>query len=98
MTHAAGRATELIVDDHELLSYVLVIALGSRGLCAQQLTPHELLAGLDQPAPPGGLVLLDLDLGENIGGARLVSPLRRAEIHRVGGHSADPDPFNPGQA
>ena len=78
MTDAGDRPTVLIVDDHELLSYALVIALGSRGLCAQQLTPHELLARLDQPAPPGGLVLLDLDLGDNIDGARLVGPLRRA--------------------
>ncbi|MGH3924841.1 MAG: response regulator [Pseudonocardiaceae bacterium] len=77
MTGAGDRATVLIVDDHELLSHALVIALGSRGLCAQHLTPHELLARLDQPAPPGGLVLLDLDLGDNIDGARLVGPLRR---------------------
>ncbi|MGH3872155.1 MAG: LuxR C-terminal-related transcriptional regulator [Pseudonocardiaceae bacterium] len=72
------RATVLIVDDHELLSCALVIALGSRGLSAQQLSPQELLTRLDQPAPPGGLVLLDLDLGAGIDGARLVGPLRRA--------------------
>ncbi|MGH3900744.1 MAG: hypothetical protein ACRDTA_21375 [Pseudonocardiaceae bacterium] len=58
MTDAAGRATVLIFDDHELLSYALVIALDSRELCAQQLTPHELLARLNQPALPGGFVLL----------------------------------------
>jgi ActR/RegA family two-component response regulator len=68
MTHASDRPdpTVLIVDDHKLLSHALVIALGSRGLCAQQLTPHELLARLDQPATLGGLVLLDLDLGQII--------------------------------
>ena len=71
-------ATVLIVDDHQLLSFALVIALGTKGLCAQQLTPHELLTQLDQPAPPGGLVLLDLDLGDNIDGAHLVGPLCRA--------------------
>lgn len=83
MTDAGDRATVLIVDDHELLSGALVIALGSRGLRARHLMPHELLARLDQPAPLGGLVLLDLDLGDNVDGARvdgarLVGPLRRA--------------------
>ena len=80
MTDAGDRPspTVLIVDDHELLSCTLVIALRSRGLRAQQLTPRELLARLHQPAPPGGLVLLDLDLGDNVDGARLVGPLRRA--------------------
>jgi DNA-binding NarL/FixJ family response regulator len=70
--------TVLIVDDHELLSSALVIALETQGLRARQLTPHELLTRLDQPAPPGGLVLLDLDLGDNIDGAHLVGPLCRA--------------------
>ncbi len=71
-------ATVLIVDDHELLSAALVIALGTQGLSARHLTPQELLTQLDQPAPSGGLVLLDLDLGDDIDGAHLVSPLRRA--------------------
>ncbi|MDQ3763846.1 MAG: response regulator transcription factor [Actinomycetota bacterium] len=78
MTDASDRPTVLIVDDHELFSCALVIALGTRGLRARQLTPGELLARLDQPAPPGGLVLLDLDLGDNVDGAQLVGPLRRA--------------------
>jgi DNA-binding NarL/FixJ family response regulator len=71
-------STVLIVDDHELLSCMLVIALGTQGLRTRQLTPHELIARLDQPAPPGGLVLLDLDLGDGLDGASLVGPLRRA--------------------
>lgn len=78
MTHTGDRATVLIVDDHELLSNALVIALSSRGLIARQLTPAGLTARLDQPAPPGGLVLLDLDLGDGVDGAALVGPLRRA--------------------
>lgn len=72
------RPTVWIVDDHTLLSSALVLALGSRGVRAWALAPGELLAQLEHPAPPGGLLLLDLDLGADIDGAHLVRPLRRA--------------------
>jgi len=83
MTNVDGHATDnhatvWIVDDHQLLSSALVIALGSRGLRARALVPDELLAQLERPAPPGGLLLLDLDLGAGVDGAQLVRPLRRA--------------------
>lgn len=77
MTDLDDHATVWIVDDHHLISSALVIALESRGLSGRALTPGELLTRLERPAPPGGLLLLDLDLGAGVDGAQLVRPLRR---------------------
>ncbi|WP_433504362.1 LuxR C-terminal-related transcriptional regulator [Pseudonocardia halophobica] len=68
----------LVVDDHALLSASLAVALRDRGLSAEALRPDDMIARLHDPAPPGGLVLLDLDLGGETDGAKLVSPLRRS--------------------
>lgn len=72
------RPTVLIVDDHELVRSALVTALTARGLAVSAIGPHELLDRIREPAPAGGLVLLDLDLGDDLDGARLVPELRRA--------------------
>jgi DNA-binding NarL/FixJ family response regulator len=72
------EAAVLVVDDHALVASSLVMALRQRGLPASAVTPAEAVARIDEPAPPGGLVLLDLDLGAGIDGAALVPRLRRA--------------------
>ncbi|HYH32318.1 MAG TPA: response regulator transcription factor [Pseudonocardia sp.] len=71
----------LIVDDHELVAEALALGLRARGVAAVTVRPAEFLDRVAEPAPPGGLVLLDLDLGaavEGVDGADLVPRLRRA--------------------
>ncbi len=68
----------VIVDDHALIAAALAVALRAEGVGVTVTTPSELLDRLDAPAPPGGLVLLDLDLGGGLDGAALVPRLRRA--------------------
>lgn len=73
----------LVADDHELVSSALVVALGGRGLAARRVQPRHLAAEPVPPAPDGGLVLLDLDLGRDadgrvLDGARFVPALRKA--------------------
>lgn len=72
----------LIVDDHELVRSALVTALAGHGMTAVGIGPHELAERRREPAPVGGLVLLDLDLGTDLDGdldgAGLVPDLRRA--------------------
>jgi DNA-binding NarL/FixJ family response regulator len=74
----ADRPTVLIVDDHVLVAGALTMALRARGLAAAAVGPAQLREDLAEPAPPGGLVLLDLDLGADLDGADLVPRLRRA--------------------
>ncbi|WP_219416017.1 response regulator [Pseudonocardia nigra] len=74
----AQRPIVLIVDDHVLVSNALAMALRSRGLTAAAVAPDQLRERLAEPAPPGSLVLLDLDLGTETDGADLVPRLRRA--------------------
>lgn len=68
----------LVVDDHALVASSLVMALRQRGVAASAVAPADAVARIDEPAPPGGLVLLDLDLGAGLDGAALVPRLRRA--------------------
>ncbi|HEY0816657.1 MAG TPA: response regulator, partial [Pseudonocardia sp.] len=68
----------VIVDDHALIASALSVALRAEGVRASVMAPHEIVGRLDEPAPPGGLVLLDLDLGDGLDGAALVPRLRRA--------------------
>lgn len=75
---STGSATILIVDDHELVRSALVVALTARGLRVEAIGPTELAVRLSAPAPAGGLVLLDLDLGGGLDGATVVPELRRA--------------------
>lgn len=67
----------LIVDDHELVRSALAVALAGRGVRAEAIAPAALPARLAVPAPPGGLLLLDLDLGGGLDGAALVPDIRR---------------------
>jgi DNA-binding NarL/FixJ family response regulator len=79
---ATNSPTVFVVDDHELLSATLVLALCAKGFDAHHCrpaAPGEVPAALRGAEP--GLVLLDLDLGrsargEAIDGAELVKPLR----------------------
>ena len=68
----------VIVDDHALIASALAVALRAEGMRASVLAPDVAVGRLDEPAPPGGLVLLDLDLGGGLDGATLVPRLRRA--------------------
>ncbi|WP_051343427.1 LuxR C-terminal-related transcriptional regulator [Pseudonocardia spinosispora] len=72
----------VIVDDHQLFSTSLRLALGGRGFAASELPVAELPELLGRPCPTtSGLVVLDLDLGRDerggrIGGADQVARLR----------------------
>jgi DNA-binding NarL/FixJ family response regulator len=68
----------IIVDDHALIASALAVALRAEGVSASVMAPDAAVERLDEPAPPGGLVLLDLDLGDGLDGAALVPRLRRA--------------------
>jgi DNA-binding NarL/FixJ family response regulator len=72
----------LIIDDHELFSTSLRMALRSQGFAAHQVPLARLAQVLSTPCPaPAGLVVLDLDLGKDaagnwVNGADLVGQLR----------------------
>ncbi|MHA6785471.1 response regulator [Pseudonocardia saturnea] len=68
----------LIVDDHSLVAGALALALRGRGIEAEAVLPADFLPRVDEPAAPGALVLLDLDLGDGLDGVTLVPRLRRA--------------------
>lgn len=68
----------LIVDDHSLVACALALALRGRGIEADAVPPADFLPRIDDPAPPGAVVLLDLDLGDGLDGAALVPRLCRA--------------------
>lgn len=68
----------VIVDDHALIASALAVALRAEGLRVTVMDPDVVVGRLDECAPPGGLVLLDLDLGGGRDGAALVPRLRRA--------------------
>lgn len=70
--------TVLVVDDHSLVAATVTMALRERGIAVSAAPPASLVARVDEPAPPGGLVLLDLDLGPGGDGTDLVPRLRRA--------------------
>jgi DNA-binding NarL/FixJ family response regulator len=72
----------LLVDDHPLISTALAVALRAEGVEAWRVpvtTAEAVLATVEQHPP--GLLLLDLDLGDQFGGPRpnglqLLGPLR----------------------
>lgn len=64
-----GNYSVLVVDDHELFSTSLVIALRSHGVNAEQIAIVSIDAILAAARGcPAGLVVLDLDLGRDAGG------------------------------
>lgn len=85
---APGRDADaypvLIIDDHELFSTTLTMALRNEGFDARTLPVAEVQCFLDRPTlRPTGLVVLDLDLnrdadGRYVHGADLVEGLREA--------------------
>lgn len=68
----------VVVDDHSLVAEAMAMALRGRKIAATAMPPVTFIGRVDDPAPPGGLVLLDLDLGPGLDGAELVPRLRRA--------------------
>lgn len=74
----------LIIDDHELFSAALRIALRGEGIDADHIVPNRAESVLSRAAEgPAGLAVLDLDLGSTeegkpLHGSTLVSGLRRA--------------------
>lgn len=71
----------VIVDDHELLSHTVALALADVGFAAVTITPtpfNELLPQVLAQAPD--LVLLDLDLGAVGDGTGLIGPLTAQDI------------------
>ena len=74
----------LIIDDHELFSTTLTMALRNEGFDARTLPIADVRDFLDRPVThPTGPVVLDLDLdrdadGRYVNGADLVEGLRRA--------------------
>lgn len=70
--------TITVVDDHALVADALTMALQARGFAACCVPPADFVATLGRPAPVGGLVLLDLELGLDVDGADLVPRLRQS--------------------
>lgn len=81
---ATAPGEVLVVDDHELVTAALVMALAIREMRAWSLPPAALADRVPTAATPHSLVLLDLDLGTPAGartplaGERFVAPLRQA--------------------
>jgi DNA-binding NarL/FixJ family response regulator len=72
------RPAVVVVDDHSLVADTVALALRGRGIEVSAVEPAEFIARIGDDAPPGGLVLLDLDLGAGRDGAELVPQLRRS--------------------
>lgn len=89
----------LIVDDHQLLAQSLALGLFARGVRAEVCTDLTTEAVLDHAQlQSSDLVLLDLEIGGQIGdGTVLVEPLTRRG-HRVLVVSATQDPAKLGAA
>lgn len=60
---ASSGTTVLVVDDHTLVAGSIALALRGVGMAAAAVPPGRVGALCTHPAPPGGLVLLDLDHG-----------------------------------
>lgn len=77
----------LVIDDHELFSTSLRMALRAQGFDARQVSVARVADVLSTPCPaPAGLVVLDLDLGRDaegnwVSGADLVRELRNQGWH-----------------
>jgi DNA-binding NarL/FixJ family response regulator len=77
---ARSEVRVLIIDDHALFAEALELALSLEGYDVRRLpqpqtvcSPNGLLAAAIRTRPR--IVLLDLDLGEHIDGARMIAPL-----------------------
>jgi DNA-binding NarL/FixJ family response regulator len=74
----AVRPAVVVVDDHSLVADTVALALRDRGIAVDAVEPAAFIERISEDAPPGGLVLLDLDLGAGRDGVELVPRLRRA--------------------
>ena len=64
-----GHYPVVVIDDHELFSTALTMALRGQGLDADTVPVEDLGGLLDGPSTEAGLVVLDLDLGRDDQGA-----------------------------
>jgi DNA-binding NarL/FixJ family response regulator len=76
-----GYCPVVVIDDHELFSTALTMALRGQGLDADTVPVGNLAGLLDGPPAAAGVVVLDLDLGRDdrgtyLHGADLVGRLR----------------------
>jgi DNA-binding NarL/FixJ family response regulator len=76
-----GQYPVLVIDDHELFSTTLTMALRAQGLDARRIPVDDLIALAGGRPTSEGLVVLDLDLGRNdegiyLHGADFVGRLR----------------------
>ena len=60
-----GHHPVVVIDDHELFSTALTMALRGQGLEADTVPVGDLERLLDGPPAPAGVVVLDLDLGRD---------------------------------
>jgi DNA-binding NarL/FixJ family response regulator len=60
-----GHYPVVVIDDHELFSTALTMALRGQGLAADAVPVGDLGGLLDGPRAQAGLVVLDLDLGRD---------------------------------
>ncbi len=61
----------LVIDDHELFSAALTVALRNEGFDARPLTVAGVQDSLSRASGPTGLVVLDIDLGRDAHGRRI---------------------------
>lgn len=66
-TRATGYPV-LVIDDHDLFSTSLVMALRGHGFDARQISVDRITESLANLPTPGGLVVLDLNLGRDSAG------------------------------
>jgi DNA-binding NarL/FixJ family response regulator len=78
--HGQARTTVLVVDDQALVACSIALALRGVGMAAAAVPPARVGELATRQAPPGGLVLLDLDhpVGSGPDPVALVPGLRRA--------------------
>jgi len=77
-TATTGAPTVLVVDDHQLVTGAIAVALRARGVAAAAMASAAFVQRVDHPAPDGGLVLPDLTLGPGVDGVEFVPRLRTA--------------------
>jgi DNA-binding NarL/FixJ family response regulator len=82
--HRLGGYPVLIIDDHELFSASLTMALRGRGFDAHHVPVARIEDFLSQMSGLAGLVVLDLDLGRDLDGNRVSGVSLVPNLRRLG--------------